>query len=247
MPMTTQLQILYEDEHVLAVNKPPGLLVIPGGEADEQTLKDLVAEYLAPRGERPFVVHRLDRGTSGVVLFARNAAAHRALNLAFDHRAVKKGYLALVDGDLQGEHVIQIPLHAARRGKMRPAGRGEPGLRSHTRWRAVERFERFTFLEVEPFTGRQHQIRVHLKAIGHPLAFDPLYGRKTPLLARDLNPAAAHPDVPALARTPLHAAWIRVPHPTRTEPLVVEAPLPDDVRQVLTLLRASGQRLRRAT
>lgn len=239
--MTTTLQILYEDADVVAVNKPPGLLVIPGGEPAEPTLKDLVAAHLAPHGERPYVVHRLDRGTSGVVLFARTAAAHRALNLAFDHREVKKGYLALVDGDLQGEGMIQTALHAARRGKMRPAKRGEPSLASHTRWRVAERFERYTWLEVEPLTGRQHQIRVHLKSIGHPLAFDPLYGRKTPLLASDVNPAITD-ATPVLDRTPLHAAWLRIMHPTRGQTLTVEARLPGDLTRLLMQLRTGRKR-----
>lgn len=217
------LDILYEDPDVLAINKPAGLVVIPGGDTAECTLRDLVAAYLAPHGERPYVVHRLDRGTSGVVLFARNAAAHRALNLAFDRRATAKTYLALVDGDLAGEGEIILPLHTARRGKMRPARRGERGLPSQTRWKALERFGQVTWLELQPLTGRQHQLRVHLKAIGHPLAFDPQYGRKTSL--------------PFLDRMPLHAALIRFPHPRSGQLVSVVSPLPTDLEMLLRQLR----------
>ena len=248
--MSALLHILYEDEDLLAVNKPAGMLVVPGGGVEpEPTLLALVAEHLAPHGERPYVVHRLDRGTSGVILFARHAAAHRELNLAFDHRRVAKKYVALVAGDLEGDGLINVPLHPARRGKMRPAHRGEVGQSSRTHWKVVERFTRYTLLEIKPLTGRQHQIRVHLKSIGHPLAVDPHYGRKQPLTARDLQPFAPD-DAPVLARTPLHATWLRlpalrqqpgqagVPHPTRKERVIIEAPWPEDLLQALQLLRS---------
>ena len=231
------LNILYEDEHVLAVDKPAGLLVIPGREPAERTLRDEVTDYLAPGGQRPYVVHRLDRGTSGVVLFARTAEAHRALNLSFDGHEVEKVYLALVTGDLEGEDVIKAMLHTARRGRMRPARQSEMGLKSMTRWKAIERFGRFTLLEVRPETGRAHQIRVHLKFIGHPLAFDPSYGRKQSLTARDLNPDA--PKDIVLTRSPLHAASIRLPHPSGKGTLFVEAPLPNDFARALKVLRRS--------
>ncbi len=232
------LEILYQDEDVIAVSKPAGMLVIPGRDPAERSLRHQVDEHLAARGDRAFVVHRIDRGSSGVVLFARNAAAHRALNLAFERREVEKEYLAVVEGDLEGEGCIQIPLHTARRGRTRPAMPGEPGQESRTTWQAIERFGSHTSIRVIPQTGRHHQIRVHLKAIGHPLAFDPIYGRKVPLAARDLEGnAAASPSRILLDRTPLHASRVRVRHPSGSGVIVVEADIPQDMRQLLTFFR----------
>ncbi len=233
------LKILHQDSEILAVDKPPGLVVIPDRRRAEIPLRDLVDEYLTGAGERAYVVHRLDRGTSGVVLFARHAAAHRALNLSFDRGETEKGYLALVEGDLDGEGAIDAALRAGRRGHMRPVRKGESGMPAFTDWKVLERFERFTWLELRPRTGRSHQIRVHLKFLGHPLAFDPIYGRKIPLTAGDLGGLAPFPgDTIMIQRTPLHAAWIRIPHPSGQGLLFVESPLPDDLRQALNLLRA---------
>jgi RluA family pseudouridine synthase len=235
------LQILYQDPALLAVDKPPGMLVIPGRFRVEESLRGLVDEYLAAYGERAYVVHRLDRGTSGVVLFARNASAHRSVNLSFDRREAEKCYLALVEGNLAGEGTIDAVLRPARRGRMRPALKGESGFPAVTRWKVLERFERFTWLELRPRTGRSHQLRVHLKLIGHPLAFDPVYGRKTPLTAGGIGPLAPPPpDTIIIQRTPLHAAWIRIPHPSGRGLLSVESPLPDDLETALTLLRAGN-------
>ncbi|NWG14535.1 MAG: RluA family pseudouridine synthase [Acidobacteria bacterium] len=235
------LSILYQDSDVLAVDKPPGRVVIPDRARAGKSLREIVDDYLTAFGERGYVVHRLDRGTSGVVLFARSAAAHRALNLSFDRGEAEKGYLALVEGDMSGEGTVDTALYPARRGRMRPAKKDERGQPSLTRWKVLERFERLTWVELRPATGRSHQLRVHLKYIGHPLAFDPTYGRKTPLTACDLVPAVSSAGRRiVLQRTPLHACWIRIPHPSGTGMLFVESPLPDDLKEALRLLRAAA-------
>jgi RluA family pseudouridine synthase len=220
------VDILYEDAAVLAVAKPAGLAVIPGrGEKPEDALR---ARLEAARGEKLWVVHRLDRNTSGVVLLARNEQAHRSLSMAFEARDVAKTYLAWTRG-VPGarEGTVALPLHTARKGKMRPAAPWEPdALQSETAYR-VER-ERDTLLgavariEVRPLTGRQHQIRVHLRAIGAPLLVDPLYGRCESLAADALGPGS-----PPVGRLTLHAAAIEVPLAART--IRVEAPLPPDL------------------
>ena len=220
------MRILHEDAHVLAVDKPAGLPVIPGRDGGPS----LIAALREARGEELLVVHRLDAGTSGVVLFARDPEAHRALSRAFEGREVEKRYLALVAGlPAWDATVVEVPLHEARRGKMRPAAPGEAGAKpSRTELRVVERFAAQALVEARPRTGRHHQIRVHLKAVGHPLAFDPQYGPKAPLAAGGAR----------LARTPLHAASIEAPHPAGGT-LRVEAPLPEDLAALLAALRGA--------
>jgi RluA family pseudouridine synthase len=184
-------------------------------------------------------VHRLDRDTSGVVIFALNRAAHRALNADFESRRAEKRYLALVRGDLQAPRRIDLPLVDARRGAVRPASPGEKGAPASTEVTPLERFTKYTWCECRPRTGRTHQIRVHLAAVGHPLAVDPRYGQEQPLRARDLWSEAPDPDRIVLDRTPLHAAALRIPHPAKKGWLSVESPLPEDLARCLDLLRAA--------
>ncbi len=230
--MDAPLAILFEDEHVLAVDKPPGRLVIPGRSGPERTLQ----EELQQSHGRLWIVHRLDRGTSGVLLFARSAAAHRELNLAFDRQQIAKRYLAIVRGAPQGELHVEVPIAPARRGRMRPARRGDDrGKAAATDVAVMERFSprrglpALALVEVRPRTGRTHQIRVHLAAAGFPLAVDPDYGDPEPLVddaGRIL-----------LARTPLHASRLELQHPASGRRLAIEAPLPPDLEAVLALAR----------
>jgi tRNA pseudouridine32 synthase/23S rRNA pseudouridine746 synthase len=229
------LAVLHADEHLLAVDKPPGRLVIPGRGAPELT----VQEEAQARWGRLWVVHRLDRGTSGVLLFARSAPAHRALNLAFDRREVAKRYLALVLGEAPPEARIELALAPARRGRMRPARPGEPAAKeAATRVRLLEYLAArpplppLSLVEALPETGRTHQIRVHLASAGTPLAVDPDYGPEAPLL----GPAGE----PLLFRTPLHAARLEFAHPAGGGPVTIEAPLPADMEAVLAAARGRG-------
>jgi tRNA pseudouridine32 synthase/23S rRNA pseudouridine746 synthase len=225
--------VLHEDAHLLAVDKPAGRLVIPGRGGGERSLRE---ELEAAHG-RLWVVHRLDRGTSGVLLFARTADAHRALNLAFDRGEPAKRYLALVRGTPPAERRVDLAIAPARRGRMRPARAGDPrGKPSATVIRLLEAFPArawaggaLALVEALPETGRTHQIRVHLAAEGWPLAVDPDYSDDAPLRGPD---AAI-----LLARTPLHAARLAVRHPADGRPLVLEAPLPADLAAAVEALR----------
>lgn len=212
--MTTP-RVLHEDARLVAIDKPAGPVVVPGRDGGPSIL----AELSASRGERLWVVHRLDAGTSGVLVFARDAAAHRHLSLAFEGRDVEKVYLAVVRGVPPWDAItVEVPLHAARRGKMRPAAPGEQGARdARTDLRVIERGTDRALVEARPRTGRQHQIRVHLRYAGFPLLLDPLYGART------------HPEID---RTPLHAARIDLPHPDGGR-RVIESPLPADVARLL--------------
>jgi len=184
------------------------------------------------------VVHRLDRGTSGVLAFARSAAAHRALNLAFDRGEPRKRYLALVTGAPPAEQRIDVAIAPARRGRMRPARPGdERGKRSVTVVRLLEAFPARAWaggatalVEALPETGRTHQIRVHLAHAGHPLAVDPDYGSEGPL--RDAEGRVL------LEHTPLHAERLELAHPTGGGALVLRAPIPADLAAAMAALRA---------
>jgi tRNA pseudouridine32 synthase/23S rRNA pseudouridine746 synthase len=230
--VTTAVVVLHEDAHVLAVDKPAGRLVIPGRGTDEQSLRE---ELEAVHG-RLWVVHRLDRGTSGVLLFARTAEAHRTLNLAFDRGEPAKRYVALVRGVPAAERRIDLPIAPARRGRMRPARPGDSrGKAAATVVRLLEAFPArpwsggpLALVEALPETGRTHQIRVHLAAVGLPLAVDPDYGDRGPLTGPE--------GAPLLARTPLHAARLEVAHPAGGR-LVVEAPWPADLAAAVQALR----------
>lgn len=206
---------------LVAVAKPPGLLVIPGRDPDDRVCaRDLLERQL---GTKIWVCHRIDRDTSGVLLFATDAEAHRAASMAFEHGEAKKKYLALVEGVVAGPLDIDLPLAEGRKGKMRVAFPGEEGKPARTLVTPIETFAHASLVECEPLTGRQHQIRVHLKAKGHPLLFDHQYGRKEPLPVGDV----------VLSRTPLHAASLEI----ASLGLKVTAPLPEDLRRVVERLR----------
>jgi len=233
----SSVRLLYRDEVVLAADKPAGVLTVPGrGEEQGEALSAQV-RAIAPEA---IPVHRLDRDTSGVVLFALTRAAHRTLNAAFESRRAEKTYLALVRGDLAGPARCELPLVHGRRGTVRAAQQGEGRARTaRTDVEPLDRFGGATWCACRPLTGRTHQIRVHLAALGHPLLVDPRYGDERTVLRRDLHAGAAEPDGIALQRTPLHAAAVRVPHPSGRGFLHVEAPLPDDLAGALDLLRAA--------
>jgi len=239
--------VLLADEHLLAVDKPAGRLVIPGRGTDERSLRE---ELEATHG-RLWVVHRLDRGTSGVLLFARTAAAHRTLNLAFDRGEPAKRYLALVRGTPPAESRVDLAVAPARRGRMRPARPGDPrGKPSATRLRLLEAFPprpwaggALSLVEASPETGRTHQIRVHLGSIGHPCVADEVYGQGKTIYLKDLagegavDPRVPDPSKPILARQALHAFRIELRHPGTGEPVAFEAPLAADMHLMVDLLR----------
>jgi tRNA pseudouridine32 synthase/23S rRNA pseudouridine746 synthase/23S rRNA pseudouridine955/2504/2580 synthase len=231
------VRVLHRDELVLALDKPPGMLTVPGRGDDTKPLSAFAREI----AEGALPVHRLDRDTSGVVLFGIGPAAHRALSRSFEDRRAEKRYLALVRGDVPQPARIDVALERTRRGGMRPA-RGDAAQRASTEIEPLERFGAVTSCACIPRTGRTHQVRVHLASLGHPLLVDPRYGDAGPLQRGALDPRCTDPGGVALSRTPLHASSIRVPHPSGRGWLRVESPLPDDMAACLELLRAARRR-----
>ncbi|MCP3142169.1 RluA family pseudouridine synthase [Pyxidicoccus xibeiensis] len=230
----TDARILFEGGGVLVVDKPPGVPVIPGRDGGT-SLRDTLE---AQRGQKVWVVHRLDKDTSGALVFALDAAVHRALSVAFETGKVRKRYVALVEGRVEAPRLVDAPLVAARKGRMRVARPGEPDAKaSRTRVRPVETFARASLVEAEPLTGRTHQIRVHLLSLGHPLLVDHQYGREEPLTEKELG---GEGDAVVLARTPLHAARVEWPALPGLEARAVEAPLPGDMTRARELLRRTA-------
>ncbi|MGD0232927.1 MAG: RluA family pseudouridine synthase [Syntrophorhabdales bacterium] len=235
-PENIPLTILYEDEYLLAIDKPVGMVVHPSCGHRSGTLVNAVLSHLerpaspssqgGPKGpnstdtdERPGIVHRLDKDTTGVILVAKDPKTQEALSSQFHDRNVEKIYRAVVEGAVkEDEGVIEGPMgrHPTMRKKMAIVAKG--GRYSITRFKVIRRLEGFTYLEAYPKTGRTHQIRVHFAAIGHPIVGDELYGKK----ARRLT-----------SRPLLHAYKILIGHPVRKLPLQVEAPVPQDFKEFI--------------
>jgi 23S rRNA pseudouridine1911/1915/1917 synthase len=232
-PQPLALEIVYEDDELLVLNKPAGLVVHPGAGHPDQTL---VNALLAHRPEvsaadidpnRPGIVHRLDRDTSGLLLVALTRATQAALQAQFKARTVDKIYQALVYGHLSPpEAMIEAPLARDPQQRQRMAGVGESGRPALTRYRASEYYQGATLAEVTLLTGRTHQIRVHMASIGYPVVGDRVYGPRRQAIAAP--------------RQMLHAWRLSFDHPTRGERLTFTAEIPEDMARVLARLRAAA-------
>jgi 23S rRNA pseudouridine1911/1915/1917 synthase len=232
----SSLPLLHEDSHLLVADKPAGLLSVPSSPdaADEDTAVARVRDYVRHlRPRRPYVgiVHRLDRDTSGTLVFALDPETRDGLRALFRHHHIERRYLALVAGAPGGERgevdlALRDEYEGGRRGVARPGEAARPAL---TRWRVVERFPGAALLEVDLETGRQHQIRVHLAHVGLPVLGDSVYGK-------DVRAAVT------ARRQMLHARRLGFTHPATGLPLRVESPLPPDFQKALSALRAKTRR-----
>ncbi|MDJ0973721.1 MAG: RluA family pseudouridine synthase [Planctomycetota bacterium] len=237
------LVVLYEDEHIVAVDKPSGMACHPVGRTRHGTLVNkLHARYRSDDPDEdtvPRLGHRLDRDTSGVVVCVKHRQADASITDLFTSRRVQKTYLAIVEGCPEpGEGMIDAPIgedpHADTRLHQ---GVVEGGLPSRSRYAVRSRYARHALVALEPLTGRTHQLRVHMAHIGHPIVADHLYGDVRPLCASHAAPGlAAHDDAFVLARLALHAHRLALPHPVTGEPLVIESPLPEDMAAAAALL-----------
>lgn len=234
-----RIPILHEDDSLIALNKPSGLPVIPERWHPEwPCLRRIATERL---NIPILIVHRLDAGTSGLVLFAKHTAAHRELCRQFARHQVEKTYLALVQGEVSEAHFTidrAIAANPQRPGVMKFARDGKPSV---TTIRVLERFRGVTLVEAKPQTGRQHQIRVHLQAIGHPLLVDPIYGRAEAFflsaVKKDFHLKRGETEQPLIRRLTLHASSLRFHHPERQELMALTAPEAKDFNVVVRNLR----------
>jgi 23S rRNA pseudouridine1911/1915/1917 synthase len=239
VPEEIPLNILYEDEALIVIDKPAGMVVHPAAGNFQGTLVNALqfhCRILSGIGGvmRPGIVHRLDKGTSGLMVAAKSDEAHRHLTEQFTKRLVSKHYTALVHGNVrEDEGVVDAPVgrHPVERKKMSTKSRR--GKAALTRWKVLERFGGFTLLEAKIETGRTHQIRVHLSAMGHPVVGDSVYGGSK----RAIETPALRAGLKKLNRQALHASRLSFIHPVTGQEMSFLSPLPADIAGVCEYLR----------
>ena len=250
-PENIPLSIIFEDESLIAINKPPGMVVHPAKGNWSGTLASALAYHFQQLSDvggptRPGIIHRLDRDTSGVILVAKSNAVHMKLAEQFEQRQVHKEYFALVIGKLELDcDIIQQPIgpHPFQRDKMAIRLEHPQSRDAETRYDVVQRFDGITAVKVQPKTGRTHQIRVHLDHIGAPVLCDRLYAGHARITRGEVlrrqarrDPLQPGDEEVVLERQALHARRIEFTHPLSEQNLVLEAPLPADIQGVLDLL-----------
>lgn len=265
------LDFLYCDDAMAAVNKPPGMVVHPAKGNWQGTLAGALMWHLERRNERkdaaesveadaaqpggglssvggptrPGIVHRLDRDTSGVIVVARSEEAHHKLAKQFENRTVEKTYLAITQGQPQfdrDEINLPIGIHPYQREKMTVRRDHSTSRDAVTRYEVIERFRGAALVQLSPKTGRTHQIRVHLAAIGCPVLCDALYSGRSVIEPsffdiKEVAGVAVDPDASLIRRQALHAASLALLHPITNERMVFAAPIPNDIERVLAVLR----------
>ncbi len=251
-PREIPLEILFQDEHLAVINKPAGLTVHPAPSQVGDTLVNALLYWLDDLSgiggeERPGIVHRLDKETSGVLLVAKHDFAHRALALQFKERTVHKTYIAISKGEPECwegriDYALGRSYTHSKKQMIRTDGTGREAL---TDYRVLEMFKGFCLLELYPKTGRTHQIRVHLDSQSLPIVCDKLYGREKRIFLSDVRGRTREADErPLLERHALHAASISFLHPLTREEMVFAAGLPEDVHNLLKALESYRSRRR---
>lgn len=243
-PEAITLDVIYEDDHLLIINKPPDMVVHPARGHAKGTLVNAITYHCnqlsGVNGKlRPGIVHRLDRDTSGIIIVAKTDHAHKEIARQFEQREIKKEYIAVVGGEVAFDSdVIKLPIGRHYHSKKKEGVRYDIGKLSISRYEVVERYRGYTVLKVFPETGRTHQIRVHMRHIGYPIVADSLYGRKDSLFLSDLLGKDIHNDKPLIERQALHASRIGFVHPVSNKFIEFIAELPEDMANLLAQLRA---------
>ncbi len=230
------LDIVFEDEHLLVINKPAGLVVHPAAGHDSGTLLNALLHHCPDIDHLPRagIVHRLDKDTTGLMVVAKTLVAHTSLVEQLQERTMGREYEAVVQGEMTGGGKVEEPMarHPKNRQKMAVVPNGKPAL---THYRVLERFAGFTHVRLKLETGRTHQIRVHMSHIHYPLVGDPLYGGRMRLPKGATERLQEH--LRQFRRQALHAKRLELRHPVSGETLEWEVPLPDDLNELLTVLR----------
>jgi 23S rRNA pseudouridine1911/1915/1917 synthase len=230
--------IIFENERFVAINKPSGLLTIPDrhNESLNSLYKTLQQQY-----EKIFIIHRLDKDTSGIILFAKDEATHKFLSQLFEQRNVEKYYLGIIQGTLQNKKgIIEEPIaeHPVHKGMMAVSKKGKPSV---TEYEVLEEYGIYSLVQFHIHTGRTHQIRVHMKHLGHPIACDELYGDPKPILLSSFKKKFklsqhVEEERPLLSRLALHSYELKFKDRNNKE-LDLKADLPKDMRALLQQLK----------
>ena len=249
-PEEMDIEIVYEDDDIVAVNKPAGLVVHPAPGHFNGTLVNAMLHHCGQLSDvagllRVGIVHRLDKETSGVMVMAKNNKAHVGMAVQFRERTLQKEYLAIAEGELRFDSdTIDLPLGRHFRDRKKFAVVFGMGKESKSHYSVLERFDGFSLVEVAPKTGRTHQIRVHLKSLGHPVICDGYYGFRRKMRRRDLVPPEVALELTQekldeilLNRQALHAHNLHFAHPVSGKKMDLHAEMPEDMKDVLALLR----------
>lgn len=242
------LDIIYEDEYMLAINKAPGMVVHPAVGNRSGTLVNALASYCTSlstvNGQyRPGIVHRLDKFTSGIIMAAKDDRVHNSLARKLEKREISKTYLAIVWGELSEKKAEIINNIGRHKGERKKFSVQKDGKYAETHYEVLESFGSMSFVKVRIITGRTHQIRVHFSDRGHPVLGDMEYGGRTKKL-RSLSPATRREAIEILDvmhRQALHSYRVELTHPHSGEPLLIEAPLPEDMQKTLDILRRNRE------
>lgn len=235
-PEEIQIEILYEDDQILAINKPPHMVVHPAPGNYSGTLVNALLFYfeeLSKEGgvERPGIIHRLDKETSGLILVAKTDHAHQELSRQFKARKIFKTYLAVISGKIKkNSGKIILPIGRDRLERKKISARTIKPREAITEFKVLKRFSMATFIEVRPQTGRTHQIRVHMAYLNHPILGDKMYGGRRSLSIDEIR----------INRHMLHADRLGFIHPSKKEYMELSSPIPKDMAELLDILSAKG-------
>jgi 23S rRNA pseudouridine955/2504/2580 synthase/23S rRNA pseudouridine1911/1915/1917 synthase len=238
--MSLPLEILFEDDYIVVLNKPPKMLVI---QDRFNKLEPNLQDILKNKYPEIFTIHRLDKETSGVIIFAKRTDTHKELSVQFEKHKVQKIYSALLQGVLSQENgIIDAPLSKKNSHENVMVVDRKNGKHSITHFESVKKFKNYTLVNAFPKTGRTHQIRVHFKSIGHPLAIDKLYGTKEKFFLSDIKTkfTKSNEEKALMDRLTLHASSIEFTHPNTFTRMKIEAPYHKDFKALIKNLEKYG-------
>lgn len=246
-PEDLPIGVLYEDDSLIVIDKPADMVTHPGKAHYRGTLAAALQFHFDGLSDvagklRPGIVHRLDRDTTGVIIIAKDNTIHHLLSGQFERREVNKEYRAIVRGTVESDRGVietHLRVHPKVREKMMVCEPTEKSRPAVTRYETLERFRGFSYMRLLPQTGRTHQLRVHMRHLGHPIVADRVYGGHATLSFGEVSPDAtnANDESTLISRQALHAARLELTHPVTNQRIAWEAPLPDDMQRTLAALR----------